>query len=161
MDFKSLNNKNIVDGKVIMTEPTMLFFDLSDVDTIIEHVVDEDQLGRPDLIALKYYSNQKLTDMLLKFNGVSNPFSLNTGDVIEVPVNQERFKKFIKPGRNNDDSQKEKFLKQRRMTTTDKKRFEFLQSLAQIEALPPNRLKTGQTNKDISGVITDLNPSQP
>ena len=144
-----------------MTEPTMLFFDLSDVDTIIEHVVDEDQLGRPDLIALKYYSNQKLTDMLLKFNGVSNPFSLNTGDVIEVPVNQERFKKFIKPGRNNDDSQKEKFLKQRRMTTTDKKRFEFLQSLAQIEALPPNRLKTGQTNKDISGVITDLNPSQP
>lgn len=160
MDFKSLHNKNIVDGKVIMTEPTMLFIDLQDVDTIVEHVIDSDQVGRPDLIALKYYSDQSLTDILLKFNGVSNPFSLNQGDIIDVPVNQERFKKFIKPKRNNDETQKEKFLKQRRMTEKDKKRFEFLQSLAQVEALPPNRLKTGQTNKDISGVITDLNPSQ-
>ena len=59
------------------------------------------------------------------------------------------------------ETQKEKFLKQRRMTEKDIKRFEYLQSIAQVEALPPNRLKTGQVNKDAtSGPITDLNPSQ-
>jgi len=159
MDFKSLNNKNIVNDKVVMTEPTLLFLD--GVDSMVEHIVDRDQLGRPDLISLKYYGVQSLTDMLLKFNGISNPFLMTEGMIILIPVNQSKFKAFIKPSRKTAESQKEKFIKQRRMTEQDKKRFEFLQNIAESEALPPNRLKTGQTNKDAkSGIITDLNPSR-
>jgi len=51
-------------------------------------------------------------------------------------------------------------MQERRLTTKDKKRLEFLQSIAEKEALPPNRLKTGERNKDVgSGIETDLNPS--
>ena len=160
MNLRTLTNKRTVDGKVVMTEPTTVFFE--NVDTLVEHVVTADDLGRPDRIALKYYGTHKPLDLILKFNGISNPFSMNEGDVIEVPVNITRFKAFIKPNRLTGETQKEKFLKQRRMTEKDIKRFEFLQSIAQVEALPPNRLKTGQTNKDAtSGPVTDLNPSQP
>lgn len=159
MNFRSINNKNVVDGKVVMTEPNMLFFDK--VNILVMHTVTDREAGRPDLISLKYYSTHVHTDMLLKYNGVSNPFALATGDVIEVPFTQEAYKKFIKPSRSNGETQKEKFLKQRRMTEKDKKRFEFLQKVAESEALPPNRLKTGQVNKDVDrGDITDLNPSR-
>ena len=159
MNFRTIKNKNIVDGKVVMTEPVVLFFD--QVDTIVTHEVGQRELGRPDLISLKYYGVQSLTDLILKFNGVSNPFSLQEGDLLEIPVNQDKFKAFIKPARGNGETQKEKFLKQRRLTEKDKKRFEFLQKVAQVEALPPNMLKTNQINKDAqSGNITDLNPTQ-
>lgn len=159
MDFKSLN-KNVVDGKVLMTEPIVLFFDA--VDMIAIHTVSQRELSRPDLISLKYYGVHTLTDIILKFNGISNPFAIAEGDVLEIPVNQESFKAFVKPGRSSGETQKEKFMKQRRLTEKDKKRFEFLQKVAQVEALPPNMLKTNQINKDAqSGVITDFNPSQP
>ena len=95
MDLRSLSNKRIVDGKSIMTEPTMRF--LQDVDIIVEHIVELREEGRPDLIALKYYGNHADTDLILKFNGISNPFSMSEGDVIDIPVIQERFLKFIKP----------------------------------------------------------------
>lgn len=159
MNFKSIKNKNIVDGKVVMTEPIVLFFE--QVDVIVEHTVSEREAGRPDLISLKYYNVHSLTDLILKFNGISNPFAMNENDVIEIPVNQEKFKAFVKPNRSSGETQKEKFLKQRRLTEKDKKRFEFIQKTAQLEALPPNMLKTNQINKDVNlGIITDLNPSQ-
>lgn len=158
MNLSSLNNKRVVDGKAIMTEPTMRFFE--DIDVIVEHTVVQREEGRPDLIALKYYGNHSDTDILLKFNGVSNPFALSEGDILEIPVNQERFMKFIKPTRSLGGSKKDQFIKERRLTEKDKKRLEFLQTIAEKEALPPNRLKTGERNKDIdSGIETDLNPS--
>ena len=158
MNLRSLNNKNVVDGKAIMTEPTMVF--LEDIDIIIEHTVELREQGRPDLISLKYYGIHDNTDFVLKFNGISNPFSMSEGDIIDIPVNQERFVKFIKPTRLLGDSKKDQFIKERRLTEKDKKRLEFLQSIAEKEALPPNRLKTGQRNKDIdSGIETNLNPS--
>jgi len=156
MDLRSLNGKNVVGGKVIMTEPYVRFFEETDV--MVEHTVALREEGRPDLIALKYYGDQSTTDLILKFNGISNPFSLSEGDILEIPVYAEVFKKFIKPTRQSGESQKDKFIRQRRMTQKDVKRLEYLQKIAEREALPPNRLKTGQYNKDVdSGSITDLN----
>lgn len=156
MDLRSLSNKRIVDGKSIMTEPTMRF--LQEVDVIVEHTVELREEGRPDLIALKYYGNHADTDLILKFNGISNPFSMSEGDVVDIPVIQERFLKFIKPTRGTGETKKEQFIKERRLTQKDKKRLEFLQSVAEKEALPPNRLKTGQINKDVNlGDQTSLN----
>ena len=158
MNLSSLNNKNVVDGKVTMTEPHILFFD--NVDIMFEHVVALREEGRPDLIALKYFGDHSYTDLILKFNGISNPFSMSEGDVVEIPQNQERYIKFIKPTRSTEESKKEKFMKERRLTQKDIKRLEYLQSIAEREALPPNRLKTGDLNKRINvGEETDLNPT--
>lgn len=158
MNLSGLSDKRVVDGKAMMTEPVIRFRE--DVLSIGEHIVDVREEGRPDLIALKYYGDHSLTDIILKFNGISNPFSLSFGDVIEIPTNQERYLKFVKPSRNVGETKKEQFVKERRLTQKDIKRLEFLQSIAEGEALPPNRLKTGQVNKNLeAGVETDLNRS--
>lgn len=158
MNLSSLKNKNVVDGKVIMTEPHILFFD--SVDVVFEHIVALREEGRPDLISLKFFGDHSYTDLILKFNGISNPFSMSEGDVVEIPQNQERYIKFIKPTRSTEESKKEKFMKERRLTQKDVKRLEYLQSIAEREALPPNRLKTGDLNKRIDlGEETDLNPT--
>ena len=84
MNLRSLKDKRIVDGKAIMTEPIIRFFD--NVDIIVEHTVALREEGRPDLVALKYYGDHSYTDLILKFNGISNPFSMSEGDTIEIPM---------------------------------------------------------------------------
>lgn len=158
MDFRT-TDKNIENNKVLFTEPTTLF--VQDRDVIVEHIVSEEELGRIDLISLLYYNTHSYADIILKFNGISNPFSLNIGDVVEIPIQQTNFGKFIKPTRTGGDTAKDKFMKQRKMTPKDVKRLEYLQKISEAGALPPNRLKTGQVNKTVdSGIITNLNPSQ-
>lgn len=156
MNLRNINGKRVVDEKVVMTEPVIRF--LEGVDVMVEHVVSQREQGRPDLVALKYYGDHSLTDLILKFNGISNPFVMTEGETIEIPIKQERYVKFVKPSRDSGESAKEKFIKQRRMTKKDIKRLEYLQQIAEKEALPPNRLKSGQFNKDVdSGPLTDLN----
>ena len=40
---------------------------------------------RPDLISKAVYNNSIYAEIILKFNGISNPFSINAGDVILIP----------------------------------------------------------------------------
>lgn len=47
--------------------------------------VPRDYAMRPDLIAAAVYNNAGYAEIILKFNGISNPFSINEGDVILVP----------------------------------------------------------------------------
>lgn len=164
MDIKSINNKRVVDGKVIITEPVLVF--PKDIDVIFTHIVDADEEGRPDRIALKYYGTDEFVDLILKWNGISNPFSLNAGDEIEVPTSLITFKKFIKPNRQSGTSAKDKFVAQRKMTTKDLNRLEFLQKKSEglpngsKESLPPNRHKSGDTNTVMKGdIYRSSNPS--
>ena len=49
------------------------------------YVVTEDDVMRPDLIAYYFYQDSSFVDLLLKYNGYSNPFALNVGDIIRIP----------------------------------------------------------------------------
>jgi len=51
----------------------------------VYYVTEDDQM-RPDLIAYYRYSKQERMGSLLKFNGYSNPFSLDTGQVLYLPL---------------------------------------------------------------------------
>jgi hypothetical protein len=53
------------------------------------YVVSEETAMRPDLIANYFYQNQGYADLLLKYNGYSNPFSINTGDIIRIPSSED------------------------------------------------------------------------
>ena len=53
--------------------------------TDVYYVTDDTQM-RPDLIAYYRYSNQGRMGSLLKFNGYSNPFSLDTGQILYLPT---------------------------------------------------------------------------
>ena len=163
MKFNTLDRKKVTAEKAIMTEPTLVFKE----DTIVfqNHRVSEEEEGRPDLIALKYYKDDSMTDLILKWNGISNPFSMNVGDELEIPLYTTDFVKFIKPTRMTGSSAKDKFVSQRRMTQKDVKRLEFLQQKsAQLdngskENLPPNRHKTGDSNYSIVDGIRSANPT--
>lgn len=47
--------------------------------------VPKDFEMRPDLIAAAVYNNTSYAEIILKFNGISNPFSIKEGDLILVP----------------------------------------------------------------------------
>jgi len=48
-------------------------------------IVNEYYVGRPDLISLAMYGDDKYGDILCKINGISNPFELNEDDVLLIP----------------------------------------------------------------------------
>lgn len=48
-------------------------------------LVNSEEAMRPDLISNRLYTSQDHWDVLLKFNGISNPFSLDEGEIILAP----------------------------------------------------------------------------
>lgn len=64
-------------------------------------VVPEEGQMRPDLVAHSFYSDTKYSDAILKYNGVSNPFSLDQGDILRIP-NHDTMAKFTTPPKTPD-----------------------------------------------------------
>jgi hypothetical protein len=165
MKFTTLEKKNLSadNGKVIMTTPTVVFSTLTE--TIAEHNVTEDEIGRIDLISLKYYRDANYCDYILKWNNISNPFLINLGDVLLIPQNMATLNT-IKPIKmaqtsSNEPSIRDQFIDTKRIPVKDAKRIEYLQRKAAQKAngskqiLPPNILKEGETNITIgNGTIT-------
>jgi hypothetical protein len=152
MEFEAFNKKSVVDNKVVMTEATMVF--KPGVDVIGVHIVTEEEAGRPDIMSWTFYKTPHKVDLILKWNGISNPFSIEAGTEIEIPILISTFKKFIKPSRPSEETQKDKFIAQRRMTEKDVKRLEFIQQKAakyNTQALPPNMIKDGQQKSTVVG----------
>lgn len=48
-------------------------------------VVRKEYIGRPDLISLAIFGDDKYGDIICKFNGISNPFELNEDMIIYIP----------------------------------------------------------------------------
>ena len=48
-------------------------------------VVNKYYVARPDLISFAVYGDDKYGDMICKFNGISNPFDINEGMVLQIP----------------------------------------------------------------------------
>ncbi len=53
---------------------------------------------RPDLVAKSVYNNSLYAEIILKYNGISNPFTLNEGDVILIPDLDSAKQKMKTPG---------------------------------------------------------------
>ncbi len=65
-------------------------------------IVDSDTVMRPDLAAVALYNDQGMLDLLLKYNSISNPFSLYEGQILYAP-NSDDLNDIIKePSRIND-----------------------------------------------------------
>lgn len=164
MRFNTLEKKksSVDNTKIIFTMPTVIF--TNNVDIMAVHTVTEDQIGRIDLISLKYYRDADYCDYILKWNGISNPFIIDEGDVLEIPVNISVLST-IKPiklvGPPNEISIRDQFVDTKRLPVKDAKRIEYLQRKASQKAngskqiLPPNILKEGDSNIKIgNGFIT-------
>lgn len=165
MDFKSINNKKIQGNKLRITEPVILF---SDQVRIIERFqVTANEIGRPDLIADTIYGSGDFAEIILKYNNISNPFSINEGDILDIPDKGSAFKAWTtinKIGESEDElnAVRDQFINSKRLTVQDKGRLEYLKRKAALKSngskqiLPPNILKQGDKNIDIDGDIITI-----
>jgi hypothetical protein len=55
------------------------------------HIVKPDEEMRPDLISSEYYGTENFLDILCKFNGISNPFSLERDQLLKIPKNPSKY----------------------------------------------------------------------
>ena len=158
MNFKSINDKQVLENGLRMTEPSILFRE--GLPVIATHVVETVEVGRIDLIADKYYGDASLADYILKYNNISNPFSITVGDTLLIPENNALLLKWDRVKAVDDieqelDTIRGQFLDTKRLTVQDAKRVEYLQKKAaekkngSKQPLPPNVLKPGERNIDI------------
>ena len=84
----------ILDIKPTITRDDETFVDLTypsvryNYDPYVTGVVvmNEQFEMRPDLVSKNAYSNTEYWDFILKYNGVSNPFSISRDDMFLVPA---------------------------------------------------------------------------
>jgi hypothetical protein len=89
MFLNSLDNKPIferADGFKVK-DLTASMFNLKSNNYVSYNVyrVPKEFAMRPDLISAAAYNNTIYAEIILKFNGISNPFSIQEGDVILIP----------------------------------------------------------------------------
>jgi len=148
MNFKSLKNKTKGDGKYVFAQPTMVFRNKERITSGLRlHIVREDEVTRPDLIALEYYGDQTKTDLILKWNGVSDPFGLQPGDELIIPPSGVAFTKLERPTTTEENKIKNQFLQSKRFTKKDQRRLDALKKKYNKDVLlPPNVIPLGQKN---------------
>lgn len=154
--------KRVVNGKVILSEPTMVF--VRNIKVIAYHIVEEDEAMRIDRIAQKYYGRYQGYDRILKWNGISNPFTIAPGMILEIPDPLGQTFKWEKPIE-VENPIRQQFLDAKRMSKQDAKRLEFLKNRSSKKPngskqnLPPNMLKTGEKDVVIKGRVISLQNS--
>lgn len=115
-------------------------------------IVSKEMEMRPDLLAFTYLGNSAALGTILKLNNISNPLSLEAGEVIFIPTQTTIDKLFetIPKANNTEISNNEKFRKkiQEKISQVSKERLDYLNSknisnLSQTP-LPPNILQEGE-----------------
>lgn len=145
MDLRTLLNKISDGAKIIMAVPTTIFRNREEALLEATHNVSKFEEARPDLIALKYYGSTEGMDIILKYNNVSDPFSIKQGDTILVPVQDIPLVKYERPKEVEENEVKQQFIDTKRLTTKDQKRVKALQKkYGKEDLLPPNVIPVGK-----------------
>lgn len=151
-------------GEDIVDLTAAAFVYKRDVTIIATTIVGEDFEMRPDLVSRIYYGDISKLDYILKFNGISNPFSLEKGTILIIGDQKEMESNFTStvsknPGAKQEDIRK-KFFDENRLSKKDAKRLELIkQKASQFENastsnLPPNFADIGsQEIKVKDGVV--------
>ena len=148
MDFKTIIDKIVENGKLILAQPTFMFKD-RDL-PFREYEVKAEDMGRLDLIAEEYYGDSNKVEYILKFNGISDPFSIKEGDILKMPNDNEAIIKLKRPKAAVENIVRQTFVDGKRLSKKDKRRVDFLKKKYNLEeVLPPNILKTGFSNSEI------------
>jgi hypothetical protein len=116
----------------------------------------EDDQMRPDLVAFYNYGNQNSMGSLLKFNGYSNPFAIDTGQMLYIPTDRtikdafEQKKKEDKGG-NTNTSPASAFKKnqEQKISKPSGGRQKYIDSKIKnqpSQILPPNMMQPGESS---------------
>ena len=156
MKLKSILNKINDTVRVILVQPTMVFRVLGDQSLKTLHMVDADEQSRPDLIADKYYGDHTKVDIILKYNRISDPFSIKAGEILRIPVETIAYYKLERPNLNEDaNAVKQQFIDTKRLNPKDQAKIDRLKKkYGKDELLPPNVVPTGKKTYDfVDGML--------
>lgn len=148
MNLATIKNKVIEGVKLILVQPTMFFNigldKIKDKDYTIK-IVNSFEAGRIDLISLSAYGNVEKADLILKFNGISDPFSIAEGESIKIPRASFPFRTLDRIEEKEENSVKQQFVDTKRLSQKDQKRVEALKKKYDKEnILPPNVVPVGK-----------------
>ena len=147
MNLRSIINKTVDGVKYVLAQPTMMFKRKDVVEIIATHIVKEEEVGRPDLIALEHYNDHSKTDIILKWNGISDPFSLSPGEELEIPTDEVPFYKLERPRVFEENKVKNEFVQGKKFSKKDQRRLDALKKKYNKEVLlPPNVIAVGKKN---------------
>lgn len=116
-------------------------------------IVSEETEMRSDLLALLYMKSPASLGTLLKVNNISNPLSIEKGEVLAVPTDQTVTDLF-NSGRIKEENRSKNFRKelQEKLSKISEDRLEYLNSKNisnTTQALPPNILSDGERQVEI------------
>ena len=163
LDFKMINLKRRITKKnyfgvkknvTDLSEPTLIP-DYKSPRFQIQRtvVVTSDYEMRPDLISYWAYGVDIYADIIMKCNGISNPFSIKEGDFLIIPV-LSQFKKFYrkpKATKKEIEEVKRAFIDNNRFSKPTEERLKKLEALANSKKngsptiAPSNKLKPGES----------------
>lgn len=110
-------------------------------------LVTREMVMRPDLVAHMYCGSHNKVGSLLKINSISNPFTLDEGDILFIPDSETMNKIVAKPAESDASEARKSFRKQlqERISKVSEQRKEYLNSvdISSAAALPPNIVKEG------------------
>jgi len=111
-------------------------------------VITDEFVMRPDLVAKATLNDSNKLDYLLKYNGISNPFSIDTGDILLIPNDIEMDNIFKIPDLDFEDANEKKKVTIVKITSKkDEKRLDMLKAMAnKKDILPPNINAPGDQN---------------
>jgi len=158
--IKDRNGEDIID----LTKKSM-DFKSETVQRIREQYVSEEHQMRPDLISFQNYGEDGFWDLILKFNGISNPFALSSDDVLSIPDTQYMLRQLYVETTNNNkiiQETKKQYVDTSKKPKLDTKQHEYNQAfkeqLAQIKSsrisktnLPPNFSETTREASTLQG----------
>ena len=161
MEFKVFKSKKLNGdkNKLFLAQPTMMFKSLSPSESymIAKHIVKDDDVVRPDRVAVEHYGTTDGLDIILKFNGISDPFSLNPGETLWIPIDTIAYYKLESPTAFEENPIKKQFIDTKRLSKTDQRRLEALKKKYNKEALlPPNVIPLGKKTYQFDGTNVRL-----
>ncbi len=120
-------------------------------------LVNEYEVMRPDLVSQRIYSTQEYWDCILKYNGISNPFSIDIGEMLIMPAFASIQSMIVPPRevveKGTEPSKKNETRLITPKTPKDKKRLESLRTNV-TEIVPPNVNLTGAKNvRVVDGLV--------
>jgi len=172
MNIKSLTLKNkLTDDKngeqyYDLTAPSFKYKRELGVKAL--HYVTQDQVGRIDKIAIKYFGSSKFVDAICVINNIFNPFTVNEGDVLAIPQLKDENLVYARPQTASRPSASlAQFVDTGRQSEIDQSRIQRLIQKAKTKKtgvkapIPPNMLQQGQAAKVFEGGKIKLGANLP
>tara|TARA_R110000751_G_scaffold104516_5_gene200021 strand:+ start:1027 stop:1557 length:531 start_codon:yes stop_codon:yes gene_type:complete len=173
MDIRSLALKNIlIDQKtneryLDLTAPSFEYNAEFGIKAI--HYVTQDQAGRIDLVANQYFGSGQNIDAICVLNNISNPFSVEEGDLLIIPnLTRNSDEVYFRPETvTRPDHVQAQYINADRQSKKDQSRIQRLAEKGKNKKsgvnspLPPNVLQQGQRTKTLKNGTIELGTNLP